>query len=720
MIHLLHIALMAVGPPAAPSQDHPALHPPGCVLYAEIPDVPAVYRAYATTALARVLGDEELQAALGEVLGRDPVDPVELLLEQYRLSVGEGQAPPILEDLLRPLRAASLSLSLEGVGLGELIQAAERLQAEGTDPQAYLLEHVGLQLNLEFEGNAAAEQAEELLGDLLAEAAAGAAAAGAEPGLVREGSHCCLVLGSSTTQGFLRRLQSEEPGWGGDALAAGSEHFRAQGTPVLELFNSASEMLLDIPEVARGAVLLDLVEGLLGPNVTMLVRGGRWRVVIDDDGRFVTEGFHRRHVGGLNGVLASQPVGQNALRLIHPDAIVAWAVHLDKQPLLELVREELGKLGEDPFEELERAYGFRPDRDLLAPLGPAVAYSLPAPKSLLAAPPLTFSAALTDREAFVRGMDGLVELLRREGRDELRVTTAEYRGARLYTLELDLGDWGELPLPISPSSLVKPTLAVMDDLLILTTLPTHAKREVRRALRQEPELHPILAAADLPQGCCEVGFSDWMRFLGKVYSGAKAMAQMFAGMGGEELPFDIEALPSSELITRHFAPTVRWRRNVEGGVLHHQESSWGPEVPLMLGIGVWTAALAAAPAAPAAPAAEPRGVFESATAPDVSADARGLAPPEVTVEWSSTLATLMEMRVALALYRQEKGAYPGDLEALSAATEDHPRGYLGGPLVPDAWGNPFLYALEEGEARLWSRGPDGKDQGGGGDDIVAR
>ena len=79
------------------------------------------------------------------------------------------------------------------------------------------------------------------------------------------------------------------------------------------------------------------------------------------------------------------------------------------------------------------------------------------------------------------------------------------------------------------------------------------------------------------------------------------------------------------------------------------------------------------------------------------------------------------MQVALKIYELDAGSYPAALDALTSSSERHPGGFLNSGEVPaDGWGRQLRYELSAGEFRLWSVGPDGIDQRGRGDDILAR
>ena len=93
-------------------QEPAALHPADAVLVVQIADAKALAAAYAETALAKMLTDAEVHEAIGRIMGGDtpPVDPIALGMDQYRMAVESGDAPPVLE-LLNGIRTASMSFS---------------------------------------------------------------------------------------------------------------------------------------------------------------------------------------------------------------------------------------------------------------------------------------------------------------------------------------------------------------------------------------------------------------------------------------------------------------------------------------------------------------------------------------------------------------------------------------------------------------------------------
>jgi hypothetical protein len=716
---LLLPALALLVPSSAPQGGHATHHPPGAVLFLEVPDVPAAFEAYGRSALFQTLNDPTLHAAIGRMMGEESVDPVALLMAKYREAVEQGDLPPIKELVLDPLRSLSISVSVPG---GQVLPLVAEVMGGNISEEA-LLGQIGVQVEVELADPAAArrlleliEQAVESSGDRLVVTEVGDALVArvgspdrveAALSLVIQDSTLCALFGAEQPGSWLARVAGDAPG----LVFEQPKAFRGTGTTILRLQSTLGEQLLSMPELAQVGPLIELAEGLVGPPLTMLVRGGKWRVGVDDKGRFITEGLNPQPTHDLDRVLASQPLDPSAYGLVHPDAIVGWVVHFDSTPLVALIEAQFEGSGEDPLAQVQAEYGFHPIDDLLKPLGNALAYSLPEPKTLIASPPLMVTADLGDRAAFLRGMDGLGQLLRVESGGSARLSTSEYRGVRLYALEMN---WNEVgvpsSLPIDLSAFFKPTLAVCENRVFLTTLPNHAKREIRRLLSGQSAVHPVLAG-DIPEGCTSVGFANWMRFVGKLYTAGRAMAPMIAMGMGEKLPFDLSALPPADLITGRFSTSRRWKTLHGDQVLHYQESSFGPEIPMLLGLGIGGALFAAGSQS-----------SQVMVAPEAIMAGReeGL-PSGARANWLQAHDRATGLRVAAQVFKFDQGRWPKNLAELEKSTSNYPDGYLSGrPVGADPWGGEYHLGIEDDRAVVWSDGPDGVDDGGTDDDVVAR
>ena len=155
----------------------------------------------------------------------------------------------------------------------------------------------------------------------------------------------------------------------------------------------------------------------------------------------------------------------------------------------------------------------------------------------MAAPPIIGVIALEDAEAFKRGMDGLAAWGAAAGAAVLTVEVDEYRGRPLYTLQFKefAADSQSLQLPdivIGMEGFMRPCLAILDDRVILTPLPNHTKRELRRALKDEDAGSEAFDLEGVPSGVSGAAVADWASFLGSVYGGLKALARTAVWGGG--------------------------------------------------------------------------------------------------------------------------------------------------------------------------------------------
>ncbi|MES2952867.1 MAG: type II secretion system protein GspG [Pseudomonadota bacterium] len=81
-----------------------------------------------------------------------------------------------------------------------------------------------------------------------------------------------------------------------------------------------------------------------------------------------------------------------------------------------------------------------------------------------------------------------------------------------------------------------------------------------------------------------------------------------------------------------------------------------------------------------------------------------------------TRLDLEEIEDALTLYRKEKGVLPETLNSLASS------GYLKKSVAADGWHHPYVYQAIAGGGyyALYSRGVDGVDESGNGDDVTAK
>ena len=744
---LISLALALPQLPEPTAQD---LHPKGADLVVAIPDLQAALDAFGGTALARTMADEELQAAIGDVMGSGPVDPVELLVAQLRGM--EGELPRIL-DLHKGVRSVSMSLDLGGSGGESVLGLVGLLDGDTPVPD------FDLRVVVDFEDEASCEAWTTVMRDVFvgrrsqqvatrAMSLDGDGGAFGSPRLtVMEisgsvdapteymafgGTRALVAVGIEDLGKELARLSRAAPRAFSAEIEVGRERLgAAEGTTVMELYTPAYAGLSSLLELTDPAgptwallagPAVTMTELMLGAPGTAMLRGGHWNFGIGADGRYLTTGWipGSPPISSLK-MVGGTPLQPSSLTLAHPDALVTSVASFDPEQLFDLLVQASNDVSSEEMEEvmqgMETAYGFRIDRDLIEPLGGSISYSLPKLRSLLSAPNLMAVASLDDREAFVRGMDGLMEMME-DGVDGQRT---EYRGATVYTWSFSAlagGQGGmQLGLPIDPSSFSRPTVTVMDDRVLISTLPSHAKREVRRVAKlaeagQEAEVHAGLSAAELSGDATMVSFADWAVFYGNLYTQLRALAPMIGDLAGGEadlpLPFKLDSLPDMDVLTRHFSASERRWVKVDDGFMDITVSSLGPEIPAIL-FGVGSASVMFMPAAVDIE------VWDELDSEFLEVEGSIPEPPSPVGAESDTQSQLMSVEVAVKMYQLDHdGELPQNLEALARSDDGKPAYLASG--ISDGWGRKLRYKLTDDGYVIWSMGANAVDEDGLGDD----
>lgn len=760
MLTTLALALTQVSGPQAP-----ALHPETAEFVLAVPDLQGALAAYGETALARTMKDADLQAVLGEVMGSGPVDPVELLVQQLRGM--EGELPPVL-DMHRGVRSMSVSVDTESIaGLLAMMGAGMDTGAPSIEARwvfdfedeasreawvGTVTEYLGASafsgdsvssgsLTLENGGGfGSTALAVSTLGGAVEDPSEGS---GSAMVIVDGGTRALVLFNIADVEAEAKRVAGAGEGAFSAQLSDGRQKLGAgEGAPMMELYMSpyfGAEAVKAGMENGPGAAellvagpVLSMLELMMGAPISGLIRGGHWDVRIKPDGRFVTRGWSP----GASPLPILDMVGGEAmdaasLDLAHPDALVTSVASFDPGRLMDTFvgfdgdAEAAEEAVESAMGQMEEAYGFRVDRDLIAPLGGSASYSLPKLRSLLAAPNLMAAARLDDRETFLKGMDGLLAMLNDSGGAMGQRT--DYRGAAIYTWTLgDPGGGGMQPGGMGSfmpdlTTFVRPTVTVMDDRVLLSTLPTHAKREVRRVAKllkagEEAALHEGFAQLEVAEGASMVTFADWPMFFGNLYTQLRALAPMLGGLagGGQDLPlpFKLDSLPDMELLTRHFRPSTRYSVVSGGGRLDVTESSIGPEVGVLsvLSLGVSPFLMRST-----VPSYEEDEWIES----ELMVAPAGAPASEQSELAVATEASMMSISVAVKMYQLDHGGSPpADLAELQKAEGGKPAYLL--ELARDGWGREFKYSVDGDTYKLWSMGANGIDESGQGDDLLVR
>jgi hypothetical protein len=521
---------------------------------------------------------------------------------------------------------------------------------------------------------------------------------------MRSGSRLAIGFGSSDPESFLQRLSGEGAS---TATAVPYREMRERlgpsgGASVMQGFVALSDIAQAAAELDDSSSNLDFIAPYLSSS---------WRMALDGD-RFVTEvqGAAPGPDNQLAQCLGCKPVPAGLWDYIPPESIAVYATSIDGPILYRMLLAAMGSDSDsehvpEMVRELEERHDFNVENDLFAALGSGAGFYMLPIGGLMSMPGMVIVLELDDAASFQKGLEGLLAALQEEGGSEFEIKYRPYRDAPLWYFSFNTGS----PIPISPA------LAIIDDHLLITLTSVRAKKEIKRILAGPGERHPLLASTNAPpDDAVGVGYMDWGTLFEGVYEGGRA-ALAFMG-GGMELPFDITTLPEGSTFSEFYRPTVSWSQKNEHGFYSRTESSFGPETLLglaALGGGAFVGFKAFSEG-------ELEVVDESGGLDETTAEGQEPEPPSLPAE-TTTAETMRGLSTRLAVYKLELGRYPEELSKLLGPTENYPNGFLDGGEVPvDGWGRVFSYEVSTDTTtyQLWSKGVDGIDQGGQGDDLV--
>ena len=173
----------------------------------------------------------------------------------------------------------------------------------------------------------------------------------------------------------------------------------------------------------------------------------------------------------------------------------------------------------------------------------------------------------------------------------------------------------------------------------------------------------------------------------------------------QDLPIDLSLLPTAEAISQHLFGSVSANFEAGPGVyVTEVRSPFGIEAGLALAGLVGGGMAIFGMRQQAAAQAEWEVAETVAVGPEAQAE-----------------DDLSNLSIAIVVYTVEVGSPPNSLEELTAAKPGYPTGFLPTTQVPtDPWGNAYHYSVDEsGETKVWSSGPNGVNENGGGDDLAS-
>ncbi|MGQ0552338.1 MAG: type II secretion system protein GspG [Planctomycetota bacterium] len=340
--------------------------------------------------------------------------------------------------------------------------------------------------------------------------------------------------------------------------------------------------------------------------------------------------------------------------------------------------------------------------DLLANLnGTLLQYTVPG-EGFPGTPAGIFQVNLRNPERFVGALGALLKGASGMfgGGEEASLTETSYEGRKLF--EIDLSRTQAAMFGIQPALALKgadllacfqssePLKTALDGLGAAT--PLSANKEFAEFLDRLSAKGALVA----------MSFSDDAKVLGEGYGQVSQMAAMMGGALPESVPVDLALLPSEQALTKHlsfsYSGTYRLGDGSTQVSVDTAQFQLGDFLPLLATAGVLFAA-------------------------NELYGAEFAAEPEQVDPLELARRDLGSIRAAMSVYKADQGSYPSTTEDLvKPLLPNFPKGCLSQQEVPtDPWGNAYRYRLgDNGKPVLWSLGPNGMDEGGGGDDIVKK
>ena len=669
--------------------DQAQFHPADVDLYLEVGDPQALLEAMRASSLLDTFRDEPVRDFVGAVSGLGPYD-----LDGMIDGFWGSQVPDPVRGLLEGIEACSFSVRV-GQGSPDYLGVVRFASAEQvtaaldllqSDPGVTPLADSAWPLGLRLEGPP----------DL-------------DPWVAPHGRF--LITGSRSMRdaGLEGRLGQTESGFASNGPFARSTQalgeFGAQA--LIEGFASRSpitilaEAALYMPQAPIDQLQLVADWNLLdGPHYFRMGAKNQ---------RYVTEFFSpsAQSTAQEDSILGVEPIDATRAAAIPTGILGAYATTIDAARIGQVAQSGLeqlsGMMGRPGLlSSLEEDLGF-PITRLFDHLGSQVTLQMQAIKGP-SIPETALWIDLQDAEAFAADLALVAEKLPIHFQGiETRTRTYKVKNAAgervpfpITSLSLP-PDLIEAPVPIT----LQPSLTIANGRLLIGFSSTHVKRELKRLFGPEPPAEDAAnpwkqSGFELPQGARSATFIDWGNQIAGLVSLAKALGPMLGG----DVPFDFNSLPEGETFVRHFRPTVDFRIEREDGTYRYHEGSFGPELWLVPFLAQY-AMSASNPSRAGGMAAQP--------VPDDNDFATEIA--------------LQQMRSAIQVFSIDRGALPNSLGDLLGSSSSFPSGYLpGGALPKDGWGRDLIYHLTSqdesgGSFQLYSRGPNGLDEGGAGDDI---
>ena len=746
--------------------------PPGTLLYASLPDLSQSYRDFQSTPLAKLWREQEVQEFLAQPLAFAKTYWAQAV-QQIQALHQAGILPVTAEEIFS-LRPGSLSAALIGpggkgepfrfaftfqvsqgtqvmdklvqFGLKKLQAKIDELKAKVKDGTADPMEQMELQMmpRISRIGSAQALVASTLPPN-----------GGKSPGftsLTYAYTQGLVLVASSKS--LAEKILSDKPGASlaldpvfrqamGKVKSQGAEtlfFLRPKGMiqAVLKLMREASPQTRDfMGEHGKGIQKALEITGLLGCDALAMV-------ATYDQGKCFWDSF----------LLAPEPrkglldlAGGRTLNLDH----LAWiprratSFSIGYMPLKKIYHTILDAIGAvDPetggringaLAALKERLGLDLEKDLLDQLDGEVLWYGIASSNLMTPGTKVVLAQVSSPQKLLNSLETLFGLSK--GAVSLESTKDPATGMEIWQIQFDttmLPQTGPAMAFGRILAFIKPSFTFHKGYLVGALNPRDVKKAVAQMegqrkgdIRSRKDVALFLKG--LPPKVTHISFNDIKTTIQMLYETASGALNMVSLP--DDIPVDLALLPGSDTVAKHFFPITSYASETKEGIHARSVSPFGPEVLLgAAAVGIGSSILISKNQARMGrvrigpvtqkkkPARKPKKVLlPGAQGKIVPAKTPSAATPAQKRRVQEDFDLLSS---GIVIYKVETGFYPESLDILLKPTKDYPHGFLTDrtALPKDPWGRPYKYKRTATGYRLWSVGPNGKDEGGKGDDIL--
>lgn len=278
------------------------------------------------------------------------------------------------------------------------------------------------------------------------------------------------------------------------------------------------------------------------------------------------------------------------------------------------------------------------------------------------------------------------------------------------------------------AGMFSPAVGITDDgWMVLSITSTTVRAAMRKGVPEQtpsitsnPEASAFLAG--LPEEVTSANWSDPRPGASGVWQSLGMLPMMVQGMP-VDIPFDLTSIPPAEALVDNMRAAENYHTLEENVLVTHCVGNIGVAdvvaaiEPLAVALVPYGFLARASAAEPSFVETHPDGAHEFCENCQ-ELDCSGECSVDLN---AAAFREIGRLQAGVVTYQIEQGRLPATLDELTAATETYSNGFLPNPargLVPDPWGNPFVYRVDGEDFALYSAGPDGIDNGGEGDDVV--